>query len=154
MRRNPSVRKSKKRALKLLHQYWPHLSKTAERAERRAISRIFKGRGKTPRALRKSNPAGRARTSYFIGTLEFQDRGRAVAKAKEYANDSGDPVTVQPERYTPPRGGMFGGAGKVRYGKPFVVKPARKRNPPAGWIPVKAVKIERKGGVVKVRIRK
>ena len=29
-----------------------------------------------------------------------------------------------------------------------------KHNPASGWIPVRAVKIERKGGVVKVRIRK
>ena len=98
----------------------------------------------------------RARTSYFIGSIEFSDRARAIQKAKEYANDSGDPVTVQPERYTPPGGGMFGGAGKVKYGKPFVVKPDRKRavNPPSGFIPCKAVKIERKNGGYRLLIKR
>lgn len=144
MKRNASVRKSKKQALKLLHKYWPHLSKAAERAERKAISGIFKGRGKTPRALR-GNPSGDDfKTERVSGNVYLM---------KRYDD-------WYPMRKTPQGGLAFlNGPGDHHDGsKASALRIAKEHlgrsNPPSGWKPCKAVKIERKGGRVVVRVKR
>ena len=91
-RANPSIRASKKRWMKELHKHWPHLSKAAELKERAALSRILKGAGKTPRALRSlrrvDNPAllhvhgrGWIQESYETGSPELRQRAKSLRAA-------------------------------------------------------------------------
>lgn len=95
---NPSIRDSKKRWIKELHKHWPGLSKEAELKERAALSRILKGAGKTPRALRarsKFNPSSRsllydvtvpptASERGYQFTIRARTAGAALREARRY----------------------------------------------------------------------
>jgi hypothetical protein len=109
---NPSIRASKKRWMKELHKHWPHLSKAAELKERAALSRILKGAGKTPRALRsRANPnrsrvygvtvppSARDRGYYF--TIRAKTAGAALAEARRYCARNAGMTTAG---YKLPRG--------------------------------------------------
>ena len=86
-------------------------------------------------------------TRYFIGSSEYGSKADAMAKARAYAKRDGRPVTITVE--VRERTGFE----RLLRKSTITVGPS-KRNPPSGFIPCKAVKIERKNGGVVVRVRR
>ena len=144
----PSFRKYKKALLKKYSPEDGRFYQSFRKEEQRIVrSRRRTGGAAAPKVGRRRNP-----THFRVGQ-------RVIWKGSY-----GDPqipakiVGVVP-RNSPER---IHGAYRVVTDKgtgPYLLhaeelKPAGRSNPPKGWIPVKAVKIERRDGMVKVHLRK
>lgn len=88
---------------------------------------------------RKTNPL-RKQVTYNIGSISFSSLASAKAKAKQYANDEGYPVTVLKETHYYRDRGMIGPHLEKVTSREYVVKPSKRRNPtaaPKSAIPLK-----------------